>query len=177
MSAACASLLLQATAVPFFASTRPKDACAGCPKQHCSAAFAKCAQVHHETVPLQHHHVYSTLLWWCNACTPERQATPDVGLSAGGVEARSLSIGGGLATNAQRSCLNPPPSGSPTSGVACLSDADSPMISSSVTSHDSDVFDCLMEVSCVAATSGACETCHDHAPDFVCQQRSEAYTS
>ena len=25
-------------------------------------------------------------------------------------------------------------------------------------SHDSDVFDCLMEVSCVAATSGACKT-------------------
>ncbi len=46
---------------------------------------------------------------------------------------------------------------SPTSVVASLSDADSPMSCSSVTSHDSDVLDCLMEVSCVTATSGACK--------------------
>ncbi len=40
----------------------------------------------------------------------------------------------------------------PTLFVASLSDADSPM---SLASYD--VFDCLMEVSCVAATSGACK--------------------
>jgi len=43
-------------------------------------------------------------------------------------------------------------------GVACLSGAESPMSTSSVASHKSDVFDCLMEVSCVAATSDACKT-------------------
>ena len=51
-----------------------------------------------------------------------------------------------------------PSAGSLTFGVACLSDAESLLISSSVASHDSDVFDCLMEVSCVAATSGVGET-------------------
>ena len=47
---------------------------------------------------------------------------------------------------------------SPMFGVACLSDAESRMSSSTVASHDSDVLNCLMEVSCVAATSGACKT-------------------
>ncbi len=105
---------------------------------------------------LQHHHVYSTLIWWCNVCTPERQATPNVGLSAEGMPpmlkdlaCRHCSIGGMPST---------PSAESPTFGVACLSDAESHIISSPVASHDSDVFDCLMEVSCVAATSGGCET-------------------
>jgi len=48
----------------------------------------------------------------------------------------------------------------PTSVVASLSDAESPMRSSSLASHDSDVFDCLMEVSGDAAPSGACKAMH-----------------
>ena len=36
------------------------------------------------------------------------------------------------------------------------------MIPSSVASHDSDVFDCLMQVGRVAATSGACKTMAMH---------------
>ncbi len=56
-----------------------------------------------------------------------------------------------------------------TSGVASLSDAGTSLSSSSVASHKSGVFSCLMEVSCVTATFGACRLCHGHAPDVVRQ--------
>jgi len=89
MSAACASLLLQATAVPFLALTRPKGACIGCPEQHCSAAFAKCAQLHLAASPC----VFNTDL--VVQCLHAREA--------GNTKCGTLCRG--HATNAQRSRL------------------------------------------------------------------------
>jgi len=118
-------------AVPFLVITGPEGACVGC-----SAATLQCSFCTRS----------STLQSRPLAASP---SVLNADLVVQCLQARSLSIGGTPST---------PSADSPTSGFVCLSGADSPMCASSVASHNSDVFDCFMEVSCVAATSGACKT-------------------
>ncbi len=144
-------------AVPFLALTRPKAACVGCPEQHCSAAFAKCTQP--QSRPLE---------------TPPRVSNADLVVQC--LQARCLSMVGMPSTLSAESATfdvasllgadSPMSIGgtawsssadSFTSGVASLSDAGSPMSSSSVATHDSDVFEGEMEVSGDAAPAGACQ--------------------
>jgi len=78
-----------------------------------------------------------------------------------------VSIGGATST---------PSADSPTWGFASLSAPDSPMFPSSVASHGSDVFDCLMQVGCVTATSGACKTMAMHQILSVSEQLKHTKT-
>ncbi len=124
-------------AVPFFVLTRPKGACIAT----LQCIFCKVHSTTLQSRPL--------------AASP---CVLNADLVVPCLQARSLSIGGTPST---------PSAESPTFGVASLSAPNSPMISSSVASHNSDVLDCLMEVSCVAAPSGACKTMAMHQMSSV----------
>ncbi len=127
-------------AVPFLVITRRMCWVSCSNTQHCSAAFA---QLHLKSCP----------------CSPTTSLNADSVLCLQVRSSLGLGIGGTPSS---------PFAESLTCGVASLSGAGSPISSSSVASHKSEVFSCLMEVSCVAATSGACRLCHGHASDVVC---------
>jgi len=128
-------------AIPFLVITRPRGTCFGC-----------CCKTPNTAMQLLLK--YTSKLCPCSITT---SLNADLVLC---LQVRWLGIGGSPWT---------PFAASGTSGVASLSDTGTSLSSSSAASHKSGVFSCLMEVSCVTATFGACRLCHGHASDVICQ--------